>query len=96
MPHLINGIVISCGAKIGKHCQIFQQVTIGEEKKGYPIIADNCIIGAGAKIIGAVNVGDNVWIGANAVVVDDIPSNSVAVGVPARILPNIHKVKPHL
>lgn len=81
-------IVINGNAKIGKNCTIYQGVTIGGvrgPKGGVPIIGDNVVIFAGAKIIGKVKVGNNVVIGAGAVVVNDIPDNSVAVGVPAKV-----------
>ena len=84
-PHGIRGIFISGGAIIGENCVIFQQVTIGSNTlidskgKGAPIIGDNCYIGAGAKIIGNINIGNNVRIGANCVVTTDIPNNSVVV-----------------
>jgi len=87
LPHHLNGIIISHYAKIGRNCTIHQQVTIaqGAENKS-ATIGDNVFIGAGAKIIGDVKIGDNVKIGANAVVVKDIPSDSTAVGVPAKII----------
>ena len=84
-PHGISGIFISDGAYIGKDAIIFQGVTIGSntlldsKKNGSPIIGDNVYIGAGAKIIGNVKVGNNVRIGANAIVVEDVPDNSVVV-----------------
>ena len=84
-PHGIMGVFISAGAEIGKNCVIFQQVTIGSntlidsERKGAPIIGDNCYIGAGAKIIGNVKIGNNCRIGANCVIVNDVPDNSVVV-----------------
>lgn len=84
-PHGAVGVFISNGAKIGENCVIFHQVTIGSntlgdsKHKGYPVIGDNCYIGAGAKIIGNVRIGDNVRIGANCVVVEDVESNSVVV-----------------
>lgn len=90
LPHFLNGIIVSYGAKIGKNCTIFQQVTIGQNSKGHPIIGDNVFIGAGARIIGKVTIGDNVKIGANAVVINDIPSNCTAVGVPA-IVKNLNQ-----
>jgi serine O-acetyltransferase len=83
--HGIYGIFISGGAVIGKNCMIFQQVTIGSnmliDSKGFgsPVIGDNCLIGAGAKVIGNVRVGNNCRIGANAVVTTDLPDNSVCV-----------------
>lgn len=82
-PHGITGIFISSSAKIGKGCVIFQQVTIGSntlpDSKGFgaPVIGDNVYIGAGAKIIGNVHVGDRCRIGANAVVVRDVPADTV-------------------
>ena len=84
-PHGPLGIFISSGAHIGKGCTIFQQVTIGSNtlqdsnRCGYPTIEDNVYIGCGAKIIGNVHVGKNSRIGANAVVVKDVPANSVTV-----------------
>lgn len=83
--HGTSGIFISGSAKIGKNCTIYQQVTIGSnmliDSKGFgaPVIGDNCLIGAGAKIIGNVRIGDNCRIGANAVVAKDMPDNSVIV-----------------
>ncbi len=83
--HGTYGIFISGGATIGKNCTIFQQVTIGSNTLidskgfGFPIIGDNCLISAGAKIIGNVKVGNNCRIGANAVVVEDLPDNSICV-----------------
>jgi serine O-acetyltransferase len=82
------GIVIHKNAIIGNNCFISHQVTIGG-KTGYskvPIIGDNVIIGSGAKIIGPVSIGNNVQIGANAVVVKDIPDNKIAAGIPAKII----------
>jgi serine O-acetyltransferase len=82
--HGLNGIIISHYAEIGENCVINQQVTIAEDgNKGAAKIGDNVFIGAGAKIIGKVRIGNNVKIGANAVVVNDLPDNCLAVGVPA-------------
>lgn len=84
-PHKPLGVFISNWAHIGKKCVIFQQVTIGsnmfKESKGYgsPYIEDGVFIGSGAKIIGNVHVGKNARIGANCVVVKDVPDNSVTV-----------------
>lgn len=86
LPHGLNGIIISEKARIGSNVIIFQQVTIGGNEQGAPAIGDNCMIGAGAKIIGKVRIGSNVKIGANAVVVSDIPDNATAVGVPAIVV----------
>lgn len=71
---------------IGKNVWINQQVTIGYNGDKAPIIGDNVVIYAGAKVVGGVRVGNNVTIGANAVVTKDIPDNSVVGGVPAKIL----------
>lgn len=80
------GTVINSSVIGGHNVFIEHGVTIGAEKGKSPILANDIFIGAGAKIIGEVNVGSNVKVGANAVVVHDIPDNSTAVGVPARVL----------
>jgi serine O-acetyltransferase len=73
--------------KIGRNCWINQQVTIGfSNDTDCPTIGDNVIIYAGAKIIGKVKIGDNSIVGANAVVVRDVPENCTVVGVPAYIV----------
>ena len=84
-PHGIRGIFVSNEAKIGKGAIIHQQVTIGGYK-GSPTIGDNCFIGAGAKIIGPVKIGDNVKIGSNCIVVEDIPDNATVVMHKPRII----------
>lgn len=84
-------IIINGNASIGKNCTIYQGVTIGSTRGpngGVPYIGDNVVISSGAKIIGNVKIGNNVMIGAGAVVVNDIPDNSVAVGVPAKVSSN--------
>jgi serine O-acetyltransferase len=81
-----NGIVIHPEAKIGVNCLILQQVTIGTSKGGAPEIAGHVDIGAGAKILGPVKIGAHAQIGANAVVLKDVPRRGIAVGVPARII----------
>lgn len=84
-PHGPLGIFISNSAHIGKNCVIFQQVTIGSntlkgsKSNGAPTIGDNVYIGCGAKIIGNVHIGKNARIGANAIVVKDVPANSVTI-----------------
>jgi serine O-acetyltransferase len=81
------GIVIHPSVVVGENCSIYHQVTLGVNEHRHPItgprIGDRVDIGAGAKVIGAVTVGDDCVIGANAVVVTDVPPNHVAVGVPA-------------
>lgn len=89
LPHHLNGIIISTNAVIGHNCTIMQQVTIGAKLPGDEegaIIGDNVLIGAGAKIIGSIKIGNNVKIGANTVVVNDIPDNCTVVGSPAKII----------
>lgn len=84
-----TSIIIGEGAKIGKNVTIFQSVTIGRGDTyvdEYPQIGDNTIIYSGAVILGGIKVGANCIIGANAVVIKDVPANSVAVGVPAKCI----------
>ncbi len=85
IPHP-NGIVIHPDAQIGPNCLIFQQVTIGAVHGGVPRVAGHVDIGAGAKILGPVVVGEHALIGANAVVLTDIPAGATAVGIPARLV----------
>jgi serine O-acetyltransferase len=85
-----GGIVISGYASFGDHCRIRNGVVVGLKRVGEPCaprIGNNVDIGAGAKLLGAITIGDNVLIGANAVVTCDVPENSIAVGVPAIIRP---------
>ena len=74
---------------IGKNCSVSQGVTFGSKgagkSNGWPTLGDNIYIGAGAKVIGSIHVGNNSVIGANAVVTKDIPENALAVGIPASI-----------
>lgn len=89
-----GGIVINPRAIIGKNLSIHQEVTIGVKNSYFDqaIIGDNCTIGAGAKILGNIKIGNNVTIGANSVVLCDVPDNSIAVGIPCRILEKKNKV----
>jgi serine O-acetyltransferase len=85
------GIVIHPDARIGSRCLIRVQVVIGtarrvEGPRIAPEIGDGVVIGVGAKILGAVRVGNGANIGANAVVLEDVPAGALAVGVPARIV----------
>ena len=83
-------IVVNERSIIGRNCNISQGVTLGQanrgKNKGYPILGDNIYIGPGAKIVGAVTIGNNVAIGANCVVTKDIPDNSVVVGIPGKVI----------
>jgi serine O-acetyltransferase len=85
-----GGIIINSDAEIGKNCNVSHGVTIGMsnrgKNKGVATIGDNVYIGPGAKIVGAVKVGNNVAIGANCVVTKDIPDNAVVVGIPGKVI----------
>jgi serine O-acetyltransferase len=88
MPHA-NGIVIHIDAKIGTNCNISQQVTIGvggDNPSGTPVIGDRVFLGPGAKVFGPITIGNDVAIGANAVVMKDLPNQVVAVGIPAQVV----------
>jgi serine O-acetyltransferase len=80
------GVVINGSVRAGANVKIEHQVTIGAEKRKSPILEDAVFIGAGAKIIGAVTVGEGARIGANAVVVNDVPPFTTVVGVPAKVV----------
>jgi serine O-acetyltransferase len=89
-----GGIVISGDATFGDDCIIRNGVTVGLRytgQRGAPVIGNRVDIGAGAKILGSIHIGDDVAIGANAVVLCDVPSNSIAVGIPARVMPRKHR-----
>ena len=77
-----TGVVIHPGATIGPNCLIMQQVTIGEGVS----LAGHVDVGAGAKIIRPVSIGRHASIGANAVVLEDVPEGATAVGIPARVV----------
>lgn len=89
-PHIGLGVVIGDEANIGSNCIIRQNVTIGGKRIGdkyeFPTIGDNCMIGAGAVIIGNVHLGNNVIVGVNAVVTKNFPDNCVIAGTPAKII----------
>jgi serine O-acetyltransferase len=81
-----TGVVINGQVRGGANVFIEHQVTIGAEGRASPLLGSDVFIGAGAKIIGGVCIGDGARIGANAVVVDDIPPHATAVGIPARVV----------
>ncbi|MRH99161.1 hypothetical protein GH721_01330 [Kriegella sp. EG-1] len=90
MPHPI-GIVIGDKVVIKDNVTIFQQVTLGSHGKSgqrnkYPVLENGVKVYAGAKIIGGITIGANAIVGTNAVVNIDVPTNSVAVGIPCRII----------
>ena len=78
------GIVLHQNSKIGRGTRIYQNVTVGNGNG--PKIGENCILGTGAVILGNIKIGNNVKIGANAVVLNDLPDNCTAVGIPATIV----------
>ena len=86
LPHGLNGIIVSNEAVIGKNCTLYHQVTIGGGNGGAPVIGDNVLIGAGAKIIGPVKIGNHVKIGAGCVVVMDVPDDATVVMDKPRII----------
>jgi serine O-acetyltransferase len=88
LPHP-NGVIIHPEVRMGPNCMIFQQVTLGTNRggDGVPVLGGHVDIGPGARVLGPVTIGDHAVIGANAVVLQDVPAGAVAVGVPARILP---------
>ncbi len=87
LPHP-NGIVIHPNVKIGPNCLIFQQVTLGIQKGGVPVLGGHVDIGAGAKILGQVKLGDHSQVGANAVVLNDVDEGATVVGIPAKVVKN--------
>jgi len=84
------GVVIGETAEIGANVTLYHGVTLGgtslNKGKRHPTLEDNVVVGAGAKILGAITIGENSRIGANAVVIKPIPPNSVVVGVPGEIV----------
>ena len=84
------GVVIGETTEIGDSVTLFQGVTLGgtgkERGKRHPTLGNHVVVGAGAKILGGIRIGDNVKIGANSVVLKSVPPNSTVIGVPARII----------
>ena len=85
-----SGVVIGETTEIGDNCTIYQNVTLGgtgkETGKRHPTLGNNVMVGAGARVLGPFKVGDNSKIAANAVVLNEVPPNCTAVGVPARVV----------
>lgn len=92
------GVVIGETAEIGDDVTIYHGVTLGgtswRHGKRHPSLGDGVVVGAGAKILGPICIGENAKIGSNAVVVKDVPAGATAVGIPARILDDEDKKKP--
>jgi serine O-acetyltransferase len=81
-----TGIVINGQVRGGSNVHLEHQVTIGAERRQAPTLGSDVFIGAGAKVIGEVRIGDGAKVGANAVVVDDVPPYATVVGIPARVV----------
>lgn len=84
------GVVVGETTQIGDNCHLYQGVTLGgtstKRSKRHPTLGDNVVVGAGAKLIGAIDVGNNVRIGAGSVVVANVPDNATVVGVPGHVV----------
>ncbi len=84
------GVVIGETAEIGDNVTLYQGVTLGgtgkQQGKRHPTLGDNVLVGVGAKVLGAITIGENARIGGGAVVLKDVPPNTTAVGVPAKIV----------
>ena len=84
-----TGVVIGETSEVGENVTIYQGVSLAgtslKREKRHPTLGDNVVVGAGAKVIGAIRIGDNSRIGAGSVVVRDVPPNAVVVGVPGRV-----------
>ncbi len=91
-----TGVVIGETVEIGDNVTLYQGVTLGgihlKDEKRHPTLGNNIIVGAGAKLLGPITIGDDVKIGANSVVTKNIPPNSIVVGVPGRIIQNENDV----
>ena len=85
-----SGVVIGETTIIGDYCTVYQNVTLGgtgkDIGKRHPTLGNNVMVGAGAKVLGPLKVGNNVKIAAGAVVLKDVPDNSTAVGIPAKVV----------
>jgi cysteinyl-tRNA synthetase len=83
------GVVIGETAEVGERCLLYQGVTLGgtgkEKGKRHPTLKNNVVVGSGAKVLGAITIGNNVIIGANSVILKPVPDNAICVGVPGRI-----------
>ena len=85
-----TGIVIGATTQIGDDCLIYQGVTLGGtgivQGKRHPTLGNNVMVGCGAKVLGAIKIGDNARVAANSVVLREVPANSTVVGVPGRVV----------
>ncbi|MBX7113925.1 MAG: serine acetyltransferase [Myxococcaceae bacterium] len=86
------GVVIGGNARVGDRVRFYGNNTVGTAKdNGYPVIEDDVWVGAGARILGPIRIGARSRIGANAVVLTDVPADHVAVGIPAKVFPKTDK-----
>lgn len=83
------GVVIGETSEVGENCLLYQGATLGgtgkEKGKRHPTLGNNVVVGAGAKVLGAITIGNNVIIGANSVILKPVPDNAICVGVPGRV-----------
>ena len=91
-----TGVVINGAVRGGSNIYIEHQVTIGADRRCSPVLGNDLFIGAGAKVIGGITIGNGARIGANAVVLRDVPAHHSAVGVPARAIPHETRSTFHL
>lgn len=85
LPHP-SGVVIHPDARIGPNCLLMQGVTVGSNRQGVPTLKGHVDVGPGAKILGKLVIGEHAVVGANAVVLQDVPDGTVVVGVPAKVI----------
>lgn len=93
-----HGIVLHQNSKVGDGTALYQNVCLGGRNGSRgPVIGRNCFVGAGACVLGEINIGNNVKIGANSVVITDVPDNCTVVGVPGKIVKknDIYSVESH-
>ncbi|HMO34539.1 MAG TPA: serine O-acetyltransferase, partial [Gemmatales bacterium] len=81
-----TGIVINGTVQGGNNIHLEHQVTIGAERRQAPVLGSDIFVGAGAKLLGSIHIGDGARIGANAVVVKDVPPHTTVVGIPAQVI----------
>lgn len=89
-----RGVIIHPNSKIGKNTQIYQRVTLGSKELDKPVdikVGNNCILGANCCLLGVLTISDNVHIGANSVVLEDVEPNCTVVGVPSKVVKKSNK-----